>query len=85
MTNHEDHPELDLREQIARIDQMLADRDLKRQQFAFAPLQVLQWLADHDRKRQQIRYQPWLAIISGLTAGAALFAAGGAFVKILGL
>jgi hypothetical protein len=79
-----DSGDLDIREQIARIDQMLADRDLKRQQFAFAPVQVLQWLVEHDRKQQQIRYQPWLAIISGLTAGAALFAAGAAFIKILG-
>jgi hypothetical protein len=77
--------ELDVREQLAHIDQMLADRDLKRQQFAFAPVQVLQWLADHDRKQQQIRYQPWVAIVSGLTAGAALFAAGGAFIKLMGL
>jgi ABC-type Fe3+-siderophore transport system permease subunit len=43
-----------------------------------------QMLADHDRKRQEIRYAPWLAVITGLTAGAALFAAGAAFMKLLG-
>jgi hypothetical protein len=43
-----------------------------------------QMLADHDRKRQEIRYQPLLAVISGMTAGAAFFAAGAAFVKIFG-
>jgi len=57
---------LDIREQIARIDQMLAA---------------------HDRDRQQIIYIPWQIIgglvISGMTAGAALFAAGIAFVKLL--
>jgi hypothetical protein len=42
-------------------------------------------LADHDRKRQEIRYQPWLAVMSGMTTGAALFAAGAAFVKVMGL
>jgi hypothetical protein len=43
-----------------------------------------QMLADHDRKRQEIRYAPFLATISGLTAGAALFAAGAAFMKVFG-
>jgi len=57
------HEQLDIREKLAHIDQMLAD---------------------HDRKRQEIKYAPWLAIISGMTAGAALFAAGAAFTKLLG-
>ena len=56
--------DLDIREKLAHIDQMLAD---------------------HDRKRQEIRYQPWLAVMSGMTTGAALFAAGAAFVKVMGL
>jgi hypothetical protein len=43
-----------------------------------------QMLADHDRKRQEIRYAPFLATISGLTAGAAIFAAGAAFIKLIG-
>jgi hypothetical protein len=47
-----------------------------------------QMLADHDRKRQEIRYAPWVlivpAIIGALTAGAALFAAGAAFMKVFG-
>jgi hypothetical protein len=37
-----------------------------------------QMLADHDRKRQEIKHAPWLAAFAGMTAGAALFAAGGA-------
>jgi ABC-type Fe3+-siderophore transport system permease subunit len=44
--------------------------------------------ADHDRKRQEIRYAPWVlvlpVIIGALTAGAALFAAGAAFMKLFG-
>ena len=62
--------QLDIREKLAHIDQMLAD---------------------HDRKRQEIRYAPWQLFVAfagpaiGLmTAGAALFAAGAAFIKLLG-
>jgi hypothetical protein len=56
--------DIDLREKLAHIDQMLAD---------------------HDRKRQEIRYAPWMMAMSGMTTGAALFAAGGAFIKLMGL
>lgn len=46
-----------------------------------------QMLADHDRKRQEIRYAPWVlmlpVIVGSLTAGAALFAAGAAFFKLM--
>ena len=41
-----------------------------------------QMLADHDRKRQEIRLAPWALALSGMTAGAALFAAGAAFMKL---
>lgn len=43
-----------------------------------------QMLADHDRKRQEIRYAPAAMLVSGLTAGAAIFAAGAAFMKLFG-
>lgn len=43
-----------------------------------------QMLADHDRKRQEIRLAPWQMALGGMTAGAALFAAGAAFIKVLG-
>jgi hypothetical protein len=68
--------QLDLREQIARIDQLLADHDRKRQEIHFAH-------ADHDRTRQEIRLAPWQLALTGMTTGAALFAAGAAFVKLL--
>jgi hypothetical protein len=54
---------LDIREQIAHIDQMLADA---------------------ARKRQEIGLAPWQVAFAGMTGGAALFAAGAAFIKILG-
>lgn len=72
---------IDLREKLARIDQMLADHDKNR-------AQINQLNADHDRKRQEIRLAPWQIAFAGMTAGAALFAAGaaagGIFVKFLG-
>lgn len=55
--------DLNVREQIAHIDQMLADV---------------------ARKRQEITLAPWLLVTGGMTAGAALFAAGAAFIKVLG-
>lgn len=58
-----DADSLDLREQIAHIDQMLADA---------------------ARKRQEIRLAPWALALSGMTAGAAVFAAGAAFMKLFG-
>lgn len=55
--------ELDWREQLVHIDQMLADA---------------------ARKRQEVRFAPWMAVTGGMAAGAALFAAGAAFIKVLG-
>jgi len=54
--------DVELREKLAHIDQMLAD---------------------HDRKRQEIRYAPWQMMLGGMTAGAAFFAAGVAFMRVL--
>jgi hypothetical protein len=39
-------------------------------------------LAQHDRVRQEMRYAPFLAVIGGITGGAALFAAAFAFAKL---
>jgi|SoimicmetaTmtLMC_FD_k123_599650_1 hypothetical protein len=65
-----DIPELDLRAKLADIDRALA--------------QSAQAHADADRKRQEHRYQPILAMIAGMTSGAALLAAGAALMKIFG-
>jgi hypothetical protein len=56
---------------------MLADHDRSR-------AHIEQLNADHDRRRQEIKYAPWLAIFTGMATGAALFAAGGAFIKLMG-
>lgn len=68
---------IDLRLKLAQIDQVLADH-----QRIYADTDRIR--ADHDRKRQEIKYQPIVAMISGMTAGAALLAAGAAFTKIFG-
>jgi hypothetical protein len=59
-----DHPsdQLNLREQIARIDQLQADA---------------------ARKRQEVQIAPWQMVIAAGGTGAALFAAGAAFMKII--
>ena len=60
------HAALDIREQLVRIDHILADH-----QRIFTDMRRID--ADHDRKRQEIRYQPWLLIVPSvvglLTAG----------------
>jgi hypothetical protein len=61
--------QLDIREKIIRIDQMLADID--------------RTFADRDRKRQEIRLAPWQLALTGAAAGVALFAAGGGFFRLL--
>jgi len=40
-------------------------------------------LADHDRKRQETRFAPWQLALTGVGTGAAMFAAGAAFFKLL--
>jgi hypothetical protein len=69
--------ELNIREKLVHIDQMLADIDR-----TLADRHRID--ADHDRKRQEIRYAPFVALWTGMGAGAALFAAGAAFIKLIG-
>ena len=69
---------LDLQEQITRIDHLIAQT--QKAQF------------DLDKGRVEItktqfatRLAPWQIVASTASAGAALFAAGAAFVKLLGM
>jgi hypothetical protein len=61
---------LDLQEQIARIEREQAH--------------IHQLYASHDRLRQEIWWQPLLFGAAGMGAGAAFFAAGIAFIKLIG-
>ena len=62
-------PPLDIREQLARIDQMHAN--------------IGQLLAGTDKTRQDTKFAPLSLVLTGLGAGAALFAAGAAFAKLI--
>jgi hypothetical protein len=72
-----DVPAFDLREKLARIDQMLADHDKSR-------AQVEQLHAGRRRQEQEMCYVPVLAVFTGMGAAAAFFEAGVAFVKTFG-
>jgi hypothetical protein len=61
--------DFDLREQLARIDQLRAH--------------TLQLISDSERKQQEMRFAPLLVAFAGMTAGAALFATGGAVGGLL--
>jgi hypothetical protein len=79
--------ELDIREQLVRIDKALIESDRLRQ------LQSAEWEklvseknkadAEHDKMRQEIWWHPIAIAISGMTAGAALLAAGAAMSALL--
>jgi hypothetical protein len=58
------------RAELARIDQLHADADRKRQEMEFAP--------------RLYRVEVWRMALTGMAAGAGLFAAGAAFVKLIG-
>ena len=62
-------PTLDIREQIARIDKMQAE---------LSKIQV-----EITKVRRDTSLAPWTVAFTGLGAGAALFAAGMAFTKLL--
>jgi hypothetical protein len=74
--SNEMSPEL-LQSHLTKIDKALADHDRSR-------AHVEQLHADRDRKSQEIRFAPWLAVTAGMTTGAALFAAGAPFIKLIG-
>lgn len=88
MTAAADTGELNIREQIARIDKLLAETAAQPQLTQQRQAQIAQAQADADRKRQEMRFAPWQVAFAGMTAGAALFAAGaaagGVFVKLFG-
>ncbi|HYZ42306.1 MAG TPA: hypothetical protein VE687_17045 [Stellaceae bacterium] len=89
MTTPEDSTaQLNIREKLAHIDQMFADTDRLRAETrnlaALRQAEVEQALTDIARGRQAMRLASWQLMATGMTAGAALFAAGAAFIKLLG-
>ena len=69
-------PTLDIREQLARIDKM--QLDLNKIQVEIIKTQI-----DTEKVRIETRLAPWTIVITALGAGAALFAAGAAFTKLM--
>lgn len=61
--------DLDIREQLARIDRELADAHAKS--------------ADAANHQSETRWRPWQVVAAAAGAGAALFAAGGGFVALI--
>jgi len=79
-----DTDDLAMRTQLAELDRIYAQTHQMVADLGRMSAQTRQANADADRKRQEHRYQPIIAMISGMTAGAALLAAGAAFTKIFG-
>jgi hypothetical protein len=63
----------------------LRTRDVGRRDDDLARAPLAPSGADADRNRQETRFAPRQVAFAGMTAGAALFAVGGVFVKFLGL
>jgi hypothetical protein len=79
-SRHRKHQRAKVLSVIAMTDIDLDKAEVRRERL----VHIDQMLADHDRRRQEIKYAPWLAIFTGMATGAALFAAGGAFIKLMG-
>lgn len=61
----------------AKWDLLLADLEYRQDQMRQSRQQI-------EATGQDMRFKPWQVAFAGMTAGAALFAAGAAFVKLLG-
>ncbi len=68
MATQLDNKELDIQEQLASIRRHMAEID--------------QRYVETELTRQNMRYEPIKLLAAGLTAGAAIFAAGATFVKL---
>jgi hypothetical protein len=78
-----DEAELNIREQIARIDRAI----IEGQKFAVEQRKLEAEARKLDAEARLVdrnRWQGWQVVVTTLGAGAALFAAGAAFIKILG-
>ena len=73
--------DIELEQTLAHIQQMRIDGEHKLED-------IRRIIAEHDRRRQEIDWHPIVVvipmIISAMTAGAALFAAGAGWLKLFG-
>jgi hypothetical protein len=74
--------------QRAKWDLLLTDLEFRQEQLrhskSYNPVEIEARLEQLRQTRQQTSFLPWQVGFAGMTAGAALFAAGAAFVKIIG-
>ena len=77
-------PTLDLREQIARIDNLIAQTQKAQADLGRSRIDYDKTAWEAFKISKDVKFQPWQIMTAGMTAGAALFAAGAAFIKILG-
>jgi hypothetical protein len=86
---------LNLREQLARIDNIMADTQKKQREHANLAVdrqtedrehiaRIDKLLAEAQKQRREYHMQPWQVAATVFGGGAALFAAGAAFVKLVG-
>jgi hypothetical protein len=99
MSDFTDYPEpLDLREQLARIDSIMAstqkmlrehenitaDTQNKQREYREQIVRIDNMIADAQKKKREYEMLPWQVFATLLGGGAAFFAAGAAFVKLIG-
>lgn len=74
---------LDIREQVARIDSLLAGVDQALANSAKLRDESNKLRDESTKLRRDATLAPWAVLATGLGAGAALFAAGAAFMKLI--
>ena len=77
-----DSTQLDLQEQITRIDRAIAETAKYAAEQRKLEVEARKVDAE-SRLFDRNRWQGWQLVVTTMTAGAALFAAGAAFIKIL--
>lgn len=71
-------------EQRAKWDLLLADIEYRQEQLRLARRDSEYRQDQMSQARQDMWFKPWQVAFAGMTAGAALFAAGAAAVKLFG-
>jgi hypothetical protein len=74
---------LDIREQVARIDKTQAELSRIQGELNKWQIESLKMRAETAKVERETRLAPWSIVFTGLGAGAALFAAGAAFTKLI--
>ncbi len=79
-----DFPQINIREQLARIDQIHADIQLKYAQVSLAQREADLAQRDTAKRMQAIRFGPWHLAATSIGGATALFGAALALLKWVG-